>query len=227
MRKGTTHTEATKARLREARSHQVPWNKGVKTGPRPAAVRQRISESLMGHPDHVPVEKKATWRRAISESKKGHVQSDDTRRKRSASMSRAYAEGRKTVKPASGYGKGRHYESPFQGSVWLRSTSEVQRAEELDAEGVVWFYEVRRFPVRMGDRVTTYRPDFWIIPGLVREDVPIDYRGFLLSLPVERVRVEDVKGWWKPSHKTFPKIQAFQQQYPDIRFEIVIREGQR
>jgi len=224
MRKGSHHTEETKAKLRKARKRQVPWNKGIKTGPRPADVREKISQSTKGRESVIPLEKRAAWRAAISEGKKGHVQSEETKRRRGESMRRAYAEGRKTVKPESGYGNGCYYESPYQGQIWLRSSSELQRARELDAEGAVWFYEVQRYPVRM-TRPTTYRPDFWVVLGTVRDDVPEDALGFLQSLPTSRVRLEDVKGWWKPTHKTYAKIQAFKQQYPEVRFEIVVREG--
>jgi hypothetical protein len=141
-------------------------------------------------------------------------------------LRKAYAEGRKTVKAASGYGLGGYYCTPFQGHVWMRSGSELQRAEELDAAGLVWFYEARRFNVQM-DRPTTYTPDFWVVPGVGRQDIPQDALGFLFAQPESAVLVEDVKGWWKPTHKTYPKVQAFQEQYPSIQFQIVLREGRR
>lgn len=224
MRKGTHHSEAAKAKLRSARELQTPWNKGIHTGPRPVGVRQKISDTAKGQAHLVSPEKQDAWRQAISESKKGQVQSDETRQRRSASMRRAYAEGRKTVKPSSGYGKGAYYDSPFQGRIWLRSGAEIQRARELDAEGSVWFYEVQRYNVLM-DRVTSYTPDFWIVPGVSRDSVLGEAKVFLQSLSPSVVWVEDVKGWWKPTHKTFPKIQAFREQYPEIQFDIVIREG--
>lgn len=225
-RKGIPHTEETKAKIREARAKQTIWNKGIKTGPRPEAVREKISRSTKGRESTIPMEKREAWRQAISEGKKGHVQSEETRQRRGASLRKAYAEGRKTVKAESGYGLGGYYDSPFQGRVWLRSSSEFQRADELDAAGLVWFYEVKRYSVQM-DQPTTYTPDFWVVPNVDRKDVPSDALAFLQALPVSAVQVEDVKGWWKPSHKTFPKIQAFREQYPDIQFSIVLREGRQ
>lgn len=47
----------------------------------------------------------------------------------------------------------------------------------------------------------------------------------LASQLESQVVLEDVKGWWKPSHKAYPKVRAFQSQYPRVRFQITVREG--
>jgi len=228
-RKGTKLTDAQKAQISATLTsgHHVPWNKGAEMGPRPESVRQQISATLTGRSKPIAPEKATTWKAKISASKRGKAQSTESNEKRSSGMLRAYAEGRKVVSAKSGYGKRVPYLSPFQGVVTLRSTSELQRAQELDALNLVWFYEVQRFSVAQGTRKHTYTPDFWVVPGVSRVDVPEDFRTYLRNLPAPAVDIEDVKGWWGPKHRTYAKIQAFQEQYPELRFRIVQRDGSR
>jgi hypothetical protein len=128
------------------------------------------------------------------------------------------------VKPESGFGKGSWYNSPFQGCIWLRSSSEVQRAKELDAEGAVWFYEALRYSVVLDNEVRSYTPDFWVVQDVHRTNVPEDLNPKLF-LSIHPHVVEDVKGWWKPTHKTYRKVMAFIEQHPEVSFRVVIREG--
>lgn len=95
---------------------------------------------------------------------------------------------------------------------------------ELDAAGCVWFYEVRRYDVVLDGRTASYTPDFWIVEG-TQTDVPsdVDAREYVST---HAHVVEDVKGWWKPTHKTYRKVMAFQEQHPEVHFQIVVREGQ-
>jgi len=202
----------------EGRHHTSP-TKGLKMGPRSEETKAKISVSTKGRPSTIPPEKRDAWREAVSRGKKGHKQSPESNAKRGESLRRAYAEGRHKVSEKSGYGKGTHYESPHQGRIWLRSSAEVQRAQELDAADVSWLYEAQRFPVVMQGRCSTYTPDFWVYPA--DKSAPID----LENPTIPGVRIEDIKGWWKPTHKTYEKITAFQEQYPELNFQIVIREG--
>lgn len=221
MRKGSSHTPEAKARLREARAKQTPWNKGVRTGPQDPEVVRRRALSQTGT-------KRAVTRKVLdgrvrnAEAHRGKTQSAETRAKRGASLRLAYAEGRKVA--YSGYGKGCWYDSPHQGAIWLRSTSELQRARELDEAEAVWFYEVRRYGVHIDAGLATYMPDFWIVPGVPRAQVPgdVEPQEFLASHPHE---VEDVKGWWKPTHKTYRKVTAFAEQHPEVSFRVVVRQG--
>lgn len=135
-----------------------------------------------------------------------------------------YREGR-LVPSEVGYGKGSYYKTPLQGRVWLRSTSEVQRALELDSEGLVWFYELKSFPVLRNSRRTTYRPDFWVISGMTLNSITQDYSSFLDAIPQDLIHIEDVKGWWSERHSDYEKIQDFKRQYPEIKFEVVVRKG--
>lgn len=226
-RKGAVLTEEQKTQISNTlkAQHLTPWNKGTEMGPRPDEVKERIAATLKGKLHPISPDKVAAWKANISASKKGSVQSAESNAKRSASLVRAYAEGRKVVSDKSGYGQRFPYQSPFQGTVTLRSSSELERARELDAAGVAWFYEVKRFSVIRGDKTSTYTPDFWVVPRVTRDEVPTDFATFLDTLDPSSVEIEDVKGWWGPGHKTYPKIQAFQAQYPHLNFRIVQRNG--
>lgn len=226
-RKGTHHTEEAKVKIREARKSQIVWNTGMKTGPRDENVRAQIADALRGKERHIP---KDVWDGAKKKNALAHLgrtQSETTRRKRSDSLRRAFAEGRAVISPKTGYGKRSQYESPFQGLIWLRSSSELQRARELDALGETWFYEVQRFSLLLNGKSSTYTPDFWILPSIKRDQVPQNFKAFLGSFPVSEVRIEDVKGWWKPNHKSYSKIESFRTQHPEIQLQIVVREGIR
>jgi len=218
------HTEESRQKISDSLKGREAWNAGIETGPRPLEVREKISASLTGQPHPVSPGKMDAWKKAISEGKRGHVQSEETRLKRGDSLRRAYAEGRHQVPEKSGYGRGSHFDTPFQGRKWFRSSSEVQRARELDEEGLVWFYEIRCFPVTVGGRNSTYRPDFWVFPGISRDLMGDDASDFL-DTHLDSLILEDVKGWWGPKHKTYAKIQAFTEQYPEFDFRIVVRGG--
>jgi len=225
-RKGVPHTEEAKEKIRKARKNQVVWNKGLSTGPMIQEIRDKISLSMQGKPHPIDPEKNKIRKKKISEAKKGVPQDPIVVEKRAATLRRLWAEGKMKVPVASGYGKGCYYESPCQGKIWLRSTSELQYARELDANKSVWFYEAERFLLVLNGKLTTYTPDFWVFEGLSRDKV-IKGQSYLDTLQhcSGIVRIEDVKGWWKPSHKTYPKIQKFQEMYPEKDFHIVIRKG--
>jgi hypothetical protein len=223
-RKGSKHTPEARRKMSEALQGREAWNKGLKTGPRPPEVRQKISEAQTGAPFRVPSERYDAWRAAISETKQGSKASEETRRKMSEAQKRSWASGEREVPSRSGYGIGSYYDTPLQGRCWLRSTSEVQRAQELDEAGVPYLYEAKRYQVQLGDGTpSTYRPDFWLLPDY--EGGPIEDPVAFLESYSGRVVIEDVKGWWGPRHKTYRKIEAFQEQRPDLDFRIVVRGG--
>ena len=223
-RKGSRHTSEARRKMSEALQGREAWNKGLKTGPRPPEVRQKISEAQTGAPFRVSPEKYDEWRTAISETKQGSTASAETRRKMSEAQKRSWASGKREVPARSGYGIGSYYDTPLQGRRWLRSTSEVQRALELDGAGIPYLYEAQWYLVQLDDGApSTYRPDFWILPDY--EGGPVKDPSAFLGSYVGRVEIEDVKGWWGPRHKTYRKIKAFQEQYPDLDFRIVVRGG--
>jgi hypothetical protein len=218
-RKGVKLTEEHK-RLFD-RSGKIPWNKGVKTGPQDRGVVLKRANSQRGKTQRV-TEAVIAGRLRQSETKRGKKQSPDLIEKRAKGLRLAYSEGRHVVSPRAGYGKRFFYDSPYQGRICLRSSSELQRALELDSEQLVWFHEAQRFSMTFNGKLTTYTPDFWIVPGISRAEVVGDPLSLLESHPV---RVEDIKGWWGPKHKTYQKIQAFIDQYPHVDFKIVVRQG--
>jgi len=223
-RKGAKHTPESRRKMSEALQGREVWNKDLKTGPRPPEVRRKISEAMTGAPFRVPSEKYDAWRAAISETKQGSKASKDTRRKMSEAQKMSWASGEREVPAKSGYGIGSFYLTPLQGRRWLRSTSEVQRARELDEAGTPYLYEATRYPVQVGDGIpSTYRPDFWLLPDY--EGGPIEDPVAFLECYSGRVVLEDVKGWWGPRHKTYRKIKTFQEQRPDLDFRIVVRGG--
>jgi hypothetical protein len=207
------------------RTGKKPWNAGKKTGPRPKEVTERIAAKLKGRKRQVtPAMKEGAIRAAKKKLGKKHT--PEQRARRSASMVEDYLNGRRNVSPKAGYGKGRWYQTAHLGVIWLRSSSEEQRARELDAANTVWFFEVERFPVIVAGVQKSYMPDFWVVPNCTWDDVPPEAianpNPFLAT---REVHLEDVKGWWHEGHKTWAKIRAFQEQYCDLRFEIVVRGG--
>lgn len=218
-RKGVKLTEEQRGKF--SRLGLPAWNKGLKTGPQDKQVVLRRSASQRGKTPRV-TEAVIAGRVRQSATKKGRKQSPELIEKRTAGLRLAYLTGRREVSPKSGYGRRFFYNSPYQGRICLRSSSELQRAQELDSEQAVWFYEVRRFSVVLGGKLTTYTPDFFIVRGVPRVDVVGDPTLLLESHPLQ---VEDVKGWWGPKHKTYQKIQAFMSQYPQVDFKIAIRQG--
>lgn len=114
--------------------------------------------------------------------------SETTRQKMSAAMV-----GR--AKPAS-FNPHIKRPSPYNGRIF-RSSYEVRVASALDALGIPWIYEPRRFD--LGD--CRYTPDFF--------------------LPSEGVYWE-VKGWFSPQSQR--KVSLFRAKYPDVPL-VVFPEG--
>jgi len=94
----------------------------------------------------------------------------------------------------------------------------------LDAQGLVWFYEVESYELNLSNGKSLYTPDFWVVDGIPRDEVKTDPNTFLRGYRGE-VHVEEVKGWWGENHSDFGKVQGFRQQHPEVRLEIVIRRG--
>ncbi len=98
------------------------------------------------------------------------------------------------------WGNGEWYNSPFQGTIWIRSGWEIRYAMFLDEHNILWTYETIAFPLTLNGHKTTYHPDFYLIDY----DIYIDVKG----------REE----WNKE------KIQAFQEQYTNIKLQILFKE---
>ena len=106
----------------------------------------------------------------------------------------------------------------------MRSLLEASRAAHLDGEGVPWFYEVQRFTLSDG---RTYLPDFWVADCTMEKTRSIlgsspgdtEILDFLMDTPH---RIEDVKGWWRKDHPSYPKVSAFKSQYQG-EFNVVVR----
>jgi hypothetical protein len=95
-----------------------------------------------------------------------------------------------------GYGNGDYYKDN-----WMRSTYELAYTKKLDELKEKWIYEPKAFPIMVNGKKATYRPDFY--------------------LP-ERDEYKEIKGHMKEKAKA--KIEAFQKQYPNIKFEILFRD---
>jgi len=180
---GKHFSNEVKLRMSAAKRGLPSPMKGIQKGPMQMEVRQRISTTLKGRPRVFRVGGRDRLRESLMKARENG--------------------GFK----GSGWGKGSYYQSPNQGQIWLRSTSEVQRAMELDAAHEVWFYEMGAYDLELPTGPVTYTPDFWIL---------MENGDF---------RIEEVKGWWAPEHKDYLKLQCFKEQHPEILFDLVIRKG--
>jgi len=61
---------------------------------------------------------------------------------------------------------GSWYDSPLQGTIWLRSSFEIAFAEYLDQHNIKWYYECKYFPMTIfyenKELKTSYTPDFYL-----------------------------------------------------------------
>lgn len=145
------------------------------------------------------------------------------RKKLSESLRKSYRQGR-TVPESVGYGTKVRVNTPFQGTVTMRSQLEATRASYLDEEGVPWFYEIQRFVLADG---RTYLPDFWVADCTMEEarsrlGSDPDPSAVLEFLNLTAHRIEDVKGWWGDNHPTYPKVSSFRSQHPGT-FNVVVK----
>lgn len=133
----------------------------------------------------------------------------------------AYANGTRSVSPKSGRGIRSQVQTPLQGLKMVRSSTEKRRAEDLNAQGVVWYYEAIRYRLTDG---RSYLPDFWIFPTLSLDNAPknpspTEVADLMITYPCV---VEDVKGWYGEKHASFSKVEAFKASYPQLDFRLVI-----
>lgn len=150
----------------------------------------------------------------------GQDQGDRIRR----TVLKGYQAGRQ-IPTSVGYGTKTPVSTPFQGDVVMRSRLEATRAEYFSARGQPWFYEVQRYTLADG---RTYLPDFWVpdctfdhaLSVLGPAPVADCLRSFLSATTH---RIEDVKGWWRPDHPSYSKVQAFREQSKDVRFDVVVK----
>jgi len=151
------------------------------------------------------------------------------KRKAALRTREAFSSGARTVSPRVGVGIKTPALTPFQGLRLMRSRTEARWANELNRQGIAWFYEAFRYPLCNG---TCYTPDFWItcVPLSKAKDLlgaspsKQSIRDFLCTT---EHRVEDTKGWWGTTHPSFEKIQQFQQQYPHIPFQLRIEKHKK
>lgn len=138
-----------------------------------------------------------------------------TGKKLSSIISAEYRSGKRSVSPRAGHGIRTQADTPFQGSVLMRSRTEAHRARELDVTGMAWFYEIQRYPLSDGH---TYTPDFWVTQVPVGEAQTVlgvsptsdAIREYLSAVPHT---VEDVKGWFNENHPSYAKIAAFRKEH--------------
>jgi len=88
----------------------------------------------------------------------------------------------------SGIGKGSYYDSPLQGTIWLRSSYEIAYAKYLDEHKILWMYEMETFEL---SNEMTYTPDFFLPK----------FKKFI-----------DTKGYMKKEAQE--KINKFKEEYP-------------
>lgn len=100
-------------------------------------------------------------------------------------------------KPRSERSKGAWYVNADGVKLWFRSSYEVRVARVLDAKGIEWLYESRRFTLK--DR--TYCPDFYLIPT---------------------GEIWEVKGWFTEYDQE--TVKQFRELYPHITFTMIFKK---
>jgi len=156
-----------------------PWNAGENNPAKNPEVRKKISETATGRIASLETIEK------LRISHLGKKQSEETKLKRSVNM-------RGNKNPMFGKvpkftGKRFYYNSPLQGEVCFRSSYELAYVKYLDANKILWYYEIETFD--LGD--STYTPDFF--------------------LPATEQFIE-IKGYMRK--KSQEKINKFLDQYP-------------
>lgn len=170
--KGKFVSEETRKKQSDVRIGTKSWNKGMK-------MSQEFCDK-------------------ISKSQIGRVYSEERNIKlsilNSGSGNPMYG---KPAPDGAGYGKGKYYNTQFQGTKWLRSSYEIKSALYYDKHKILWYYELVHFPVILNGKQTTYTPDFF----LIEEFKFIDAKGYPLN--------------------NADKIQAFKEQYPYIKLDVL------
>jgi len=136
-------------------------------------VRKKISKSKMGKGN--AAYGKPSHRRGIRMSKEqiAKIRLSWTPQKRA----QARLDARRAEK--TGNSKGDYYNSPLQGTVWLRSSYEIAFARWLDAQNIAWLYEPKAFDLGK----VSYIPDFY----LVNEDKYIEIKGYMRPKAKEKI----------------------------------------
>lgn len=85
----------------------------------------------------------------------------DRRRKISETMKKNPNSG--GIREGSGRGKKQWYESPIAGSVYVRSTYELEYVKWLDENNIQWKGNLIKFPYEFEGKLRYYYPDFYLI----------------------------------------------------------------
>lgn len=67
------------------------------------------------------------------------------------------------LREGSGRGKKQWYESPIAGSVYLRSSYELEYVKYLDKNNIKWKANYKKFPYTFNNKIRNYYPDFYLI----------------------------------------------------------------
>ena len=125
---------------------QIPWNKGIKTGPQTEEHRRKNSEALMGHPVSEETIRKILHTKSLQPKV-------IRRRKPSQAQLDALLLGRTTRK--------NKWSTPtkYKG-IQMRSKLEARYAKSLDKRKIKWTYEPEKFWLE--ELGCYYIPDFYL-----------------------------------------------------------------
>tara|TARA_Y100000034_G_scaffold133546_1_gene199276 strand:- start:2886 stop:3701 length:816 start_codon:yes stop_codon:yes gene_type:complete len=138
-------------------------------------------------------------RQKMSKSRKGKIFSQEWRKNISIARKKGIANGTIKISKRAGCGKGGF--KPDIGH-YVRSTYEHYFAQQLQSQGIRYFYEPKTFDIVVDGEQTTYTPDFYIS----QED-----------------RWIEIKNTYNATNLGFTKkFAAFQEQYPDEDVELII-----
>lgn len=148
----------------------VPWNKGIKTGHAPWLGKKRGPT-----PDVVKAK--------MSKAHSGRKNSAEHNANISKALVKQYLEGSKEISKHS-----RGIRTEYNG-ITFRSTYEARFAKALDARGMKWEYETKRFDLGS----CSYVPDFYV---------------------PETETYWETKGWMDDRSKI--KVRLFREKYPEL-----------
>jgi hypothetical protein len=155
---GKHHTIESNLKNSESHIGSIPWNKDTKG--------MCVPNSGSFQPDQSP------WNKSLTKE-------TDERVKQGAENNSESHIGKINDGCGNNFGTGDYHLTPNQGIVWMRSSWEILYAIYLESNNIDYYYELYAFEMIINDKLTTYRPDFFLptqnkfveIKGYFRDEI--------------------------------------------------------